>query len=78
MSIQSAIDTVETMTALAKRLGVSYQAVQKWVANGVPVERCAAVEAATGVRCEELRPDVAWLRNEAGEVTGYQVPIRAA
>lgn len=78
MSIQAAINSVETLTALAKRLGVSYQAVQKWVANGVPADRCAAVESATGVRCEELRPDLQWLRNEAGEVTGYTVPVRAA
>lgn len=54
---------------LARKLGVTAGAVSQW-ANGlsaVPAERCPLIEQATGgqVRCEDLRPDVAWsvLRN---------------
>ncbi len=58
---------------------VRYQAVQKWEANGVPLDRCAAIESATGgqVRCEDLRPDVEWQRDAAGSVTGYLVKVSA-
>lgn len=47
---------------LADFLGVKPPTVNQWV-NGVrrvPAERCPDIEAATGVRCEELRPDVNW------------------
>ena len=54
---------------LASKLGVTSGAVSQW-ANGttkVAAERCPQIELATAglVRCEELRPDVAWhvLRN---------------
>ena len=53
----------------ARKIGVTPGAVNQW-ANGlssVSAERCPQIEAATGglVRCEDLRPDVAWsvLRN---------------
>jgi DNA-binding transcriptional regulator YdaS (Cro superfamily) len=47
----------------AQRLGVDrYQTVQSWVRNRVPAEYCPLIERETGrqVRCEELRPDIAW------------------
>lgn len=44
--------------AVAKKLGVSYQAVQKWLNSGVPADRVLAVESATGVSRHELRPDI--------------------
>jgi DNA-binding transcriptional regulator YdaS (Cro superfamily) len=32
-----------------------------WKARGrVPAEHCPSIEAATGIRCEDLRPDVNW------------------
>lgn len=37
-----------------------------------------AFEAATGIRAEALCPDVEWLRDSAGQITGYHVPLRAA
>lgn len=44
---------------LASRLGISYQAVQRWFVRGrVPAERVLAIEAATGVSRHELRPDI--------------------
>lgn len=47
----------------AERLGVErYQTVQSWARNRVPAEYCPLIERATegAVRCEDLRPDVAW------------------
>ncbi len=44
---------------LAKKMGVSYQAVQRWFVRGrIPAERVLAVESATGISRHELRPDI--------------------
>lgn len=56
----------------ASRLNVErYQTVQSWLRNRVPAEYCPLIERETdgAVRCEELRPDVAWdvLREQAGQ-----------
>ncbi|MDP9893214.1 DNA-binding transcriptional regulator YdaS (Cro superfamily) [Variovorax boronicumulans] len=51
-------------TALAIALGCQSQLVWQWSRNvrRVPAEKCPAIERATSgaVRCEDLRPDVAW------------------
>ena len=58
---------------LAKKIGVTYQAVRKWERYGVPAERVLAIEAATGHRVSrhDLRPDLypkeAWCRCPACE-----------
>lgn len=46
--------------ALAKEVGVTYQAVQKWRAGRVPAERCVEIERVTGgkVTRYDLRPDL--------------------
>lgn len=47
----------------ADTLGVErYQTVQSWLRNRVPAEYCPLIERATAgqVRCEDLRPDIAW------------------
>lgn len=44
---------------LARRLGITSQAITGWVRAGrVPVQRVLAVEAITGVSRHKLRPDV--------------------
>lgn len=49
---------------LANALGITPGAVNQWVSglSRVSAERCPAIEKATGglVRCEDLRPDIAW------------------
>jgi len=54
---------------LAAAVGANRNAVTNWKSRGVPAEMCPLIERATAgaVRCEELRPDVAWdvLRNSA-------------
>lgn len=76
--LQRAIEVAGTPAELARRIGLSPQAIFKWQAKrGVPLNRCAAVEDATGVRCEELRPDVQWMRDKGGAVIGHVVPLTA-
>ena len=54
-----AVDKGGGQSALARKLGVRPQAVQKWCALGrVPVLRVLAVEALTGVSRKKLRPDI--------------------
>jgi len=72
-----------SQAAFALRLGVSQSTVSSWVCgriNEVPPDRCPEVEALTSghVRCEQLRPDLQWQRDAAGQVTGYVVPLAKA
>jgi len=71
--IDRAIAVLGSASALASALEVSAAAVGQWKSGDrrVPAERCPEIERATGgkVRCEELRPDVAWdvLRLQIGQ-----------
>jgi DNA-binding transcriptional regulator YdaS (Cro superfamily) len=61
--LEKAMQTVGGASALASAIGVSTSAPSMWRVRGnVPAEHCPAIEQATNgaVRCEELRPDVAW------------------
>lgn len=57
-------DILGSQTAIAVLCGVSKGAVSQWKDQGrqVPAEYCPLIERATNgaVRCEDLRPDVAW------------------
>jgi DNA-binding transcriptional regulator YdaS (Cro superfamily) len=55
--IDRASDALGGAGNLAALLGVSAQAVSNWKERGVPIERCVAIEQATGVSRRELRPD---------------------
>lgn len=54
--LEDAVQAAGTLAELARKLGITAQAVGKW--NEVPPERCLEVEAATGVSRHILRPDV--------------------
>lgn len=62
--VDRAAKVVGSQTALANALGVTKAAVGQWKDDGrrVPAEHCPSIERLTSgaVRCEELRPDVAW------------------
>jgi DNA-binding transcriptional regulator YdaS (Cro superfamily) len=67
--VKKAAAIVGGCTQLAIRLGVTPGAVTHWCLPSenkfyrqIPAVRCIQVEQATGgqVRCEDLRPDVAW------------------
>jgi DNA-binding transcriptional regulator YdaS (Cro superfamily) len=61
-----------SQSRLASALGIPAPLLSQWAtkARQVPAERCPVIERATSgaVRCEDLRPDVAWdvLRMQAG------------
>jgi len=62
--VRAAADIVGGQAALARALEVKPPTVNQWVVGTrqVPAEKCPAIERVTGgqVRCEDLRPDVAW------------------
>jgi DNA-binding transcriptional regulator YdaS (Cro superfamily) len=62
VSIQDAILKAGGLQALADACGVRYQAVQRWVKEGPPEDRCPDIERVTGIRCEQLRSDLPWFR----------------
>jgi DNA-binding transcriptional regulator YdaS (Cro superfamily) len=60
-ALDRAIEIVGSQQALADGLNIKSPSISGWRQSGkVPVERCAAIEAATGGRVtrNELRPDV--------------------
>ncbi|WP_295378426.1 helix-turn-helix domain-containing protein [uncultured Pseudacidovorax sp.] len=63
-AILRAVEVLRTQAALARSLGVRPPTVNQWCKGErpVPAEQCPSIERATGgaVRCEDLRPDVAW------------------
>ena len=73
-----AVEAAGGLTALAKAIRVGPTRAGNWYSRGVPADYCPAIEQATGVRCEDLRSDVTWTRNEQGTVTGYHVRVGSA
>jgi DNA-binding transcriptional regulator YdaS (Cro superfamily) len=59
-ALREACRRVGSQTALAAKLGRQKAAVSRWLAERVPAEVCPEIERLTGVRCEDLRPDVPW------------------
>lgn len=75
-ALRIATSRAGSQKALAELVGVSPPSVHEWISRGIaPPDRCPAIESATGVRCEDLRPDLGWERNQDGRVTGYRVPL---
>lgn len=59
IAIRRAIDLMGGVYPAAARMGVSPQAVYKWLKQGrAPVVRVLEIERAAGVRRWELRPDI--------------------
>jgi len=57
--LELAMDKAGGMRALARKIGVTYQAIQRWVAEDrVPSDWLIAIEKATSVPREKLRPDL--------------------
>jgi len=56
-AIRTAIEKAGGMRALARGIGVSYQAIQSWKKR-IPAERVLDVERATGIPRDRLRPDL--------------------
>lgn len=64
-----AVTIMGSQSELARCIGSTQGAVWQWL-NGkqFPAHRCALVESATRglVTCEQLRPDLDWLRDSDG------------
>ena len=60
-AVDRAIEIAGGQLKLAKAIGSAQQTISFWktkAAAKVPAERCVAIEAATGVLRQELRPDI--------------------
>lgn len=60
-AIEKAISHFGTQVEMAKQMGVAYQSIQGWRANGsVPAERAVQIELLTegAVQRQQLRPDL--------------------
>lgn len=58
-AIETAVAIAGSQSELARRIGVRQGYIWKWLRSGkVPAERVLAIEAATGVSRNQLRPDV--------------------
>lgn len=81
-ALKDACDHLGSQAALAFALGIRAPSLAEWIRAGrCPLERAPEIERVTEgrVRCEALRPDVDWHRDDVtGLVTGYHVPLRAA
>lgn len=59
--LNQAINAAGGLSAFVAVTGApSVHAVKAWLRSRVPAEHCPSIERATGVLCEELRPDVEW------------------
>lgn len=58
-SLELAVRAVGSQTKLAEAIGRTQQAVSKWAKDGrIPAEYVVAVEKATGIPRQKLRPDL--------------------
>jgi TorA maturation chaperone TorD len=71
--LDRAIDAAGGIAQLARKIGISQPSVSNW--TRVPAQRVVAVETATGVSRNELRPD---LYGEQGNSAEHVDPIDAA
>jgi DNA-binding transcriptional regulator YdaS (Cro superfamily) len=77
--LQRAVQAADSAVNLARAIGVTGPMIYQWHRGIKPIgpDACAAIERATGVRCEELRPDLQWVRKR-GKIVGHFVPVRTA
>lgn len=70
-ALKKAVELVGSASELARQLGAPFPSrVTNWMLPGrvVPADQCEAIEAATSgaVTCEQLRPDLEWVRDAEG------------
>lgn len=60
-ALNQAITAAGGLTAFTQVIEApSVHAVKGWRMTRVPAEYCPRIERLTGVKCEELRPDIEW------------------
>jgi DNA-binding transcriptional regulator YdaS (Cro superfamily) len=79
-ALAEAVRRAGGQTQLASLLGVRQSTLREWlVVNGKPVaEKCPDIERHTGVRCEDLRPDVFGALSRLRASARRSQPVRAA
>ena len=84
-ALMRAVELMGGQAAAARALSlpprtVSAGLVWQWLnqRRPLPPEHCPPIEGATGIRCEQLRPEIIWTRDTGGLVTGYHVPLQGA
>lgn len=68
-ALDEAVQIAGGVGVLASKVGAAASAPSMWrKRQSIPAEYCPAIERETGVKCERLRPNVAWdvLRMQAG------------
>jgi DNA-binding transcriptional regulator YdaS (Cro superfamily) len=81
MDLVSYISDIDKRRALARLIGTSpvylWQMATGWRGKRPSEDMAVSIERATNraVRCESLRPDISWIRDETGLVTGYTVRL---
>lgn len=70
--------TARALTAAG--MPVTPSLISQWVTGRrpLPPKYCPELERLTGIRCDELLPEIVWTRDTGGVITGYHVPLRAA
>ena len=80
-------DALGGQQGLAEALAIQPPSVSGWLERKpnledvrVPAGRCAAIEALAkgAVTAEQLRPDLIWVRDDKGAVTGFVEPVQPA
>lgn len=78
-ALSSASQRAGSPAKLAEAIGVTLNKVAEWIGGGeIAPDVCPVIEQATQVRCDELRPDLVWVRDGVDEVLGYVVPVDGA
>ena len=76
--LAEAIAIAGGITKFSRALGLnSHMVAYQWVKTRVPAERCPDIESLTGIKCEQLRPDVNWsvVRGTARKSLSTKRPI---
>ena len=80
-AILRACAAVGGQASMARLLDVTPSAVNQWCSGDrpVPAKSCPTIEQISGVRCEDLQPDVKWgvLRQQLRRVTDKAPRIKA-
>jgi DNA-binding transcriptional regulator YdaS (Cro superfamily) len=78
-ALRKAIKIAGSQSELARRIGGKTRTghIYHWLTNGVSPSAAPKIAAAVGdaVSCEQLCPDVKWIRDKKGQVTGYHTAI---
>ena len=81
MNLTEYISDEQRKQALARGVGASpaylYQIATNWNGKRPSPELAKRIEEFSGIRCETLRPDLKWVRDAEGAVTGYFSPLDA-